>query len=75
MFLAGAAWAQHGTAENGMFPPGYQGDTFTGVVTATDDTSREITLTYGNPKNHNAETLVAVLEDGYTARWKDGSMH
>jgi len=66
---------QHGTAENGYYPPGYTGDTFTGVVTSTDDASRSITLTYTNPKNGKKETLVGLIPEGYTARWKDATLH
>lgn len=50
---------QRGTAENGYYPPGYAGDTFTGVVTAADDASRSITLTYTDPKGRKSDTLVA----------------
>jgi len=64
---------QHGTAENGYWPMGYNGDTFTGVVTATDDTSRSITLTYTNPKKGKRETLTASFREGYAARWSDGT--
>jgi len=66
---------QHGTAENGYYPPGYTGDTFTGVVTSADDASRSITLTYTNPKSGKTETLVGLISEGYTARWKDGTLH
>jgi hypothetical protein len=54
--------AQHGTAGNGYFPPGYEGDTWTGVVTATDDTTRMVTLTYSSKKK--AETYTGVLQEG-----------
>ena len=66
---------QHGTGENGYYPLGYQGDTFTGTVTAADDASRTITLTYTNPKSNKTETLTASIEEGYTAHWKDGTIH
>src|SRR5215469_5014284 len=66
---------QHGAAENGYYPLQYAGDTFTGVVTAVDDASRSITLTYTNPTNAKTETLVASISEGYTAHWKDGTLH
>ncbi|MGH9432760.1 MAG: hypothetical protein ACRD3T_14550 [Terriglobia bacterium] len=69
------AQPQYGTAENGYWPMGYHGDTFTGVVTAADDASRSITLTYTNPKNGKTETLTASFKKGYMARWSDGSNH
>jgi hypothetical protein len=70
-----SARPQRGTAENGYYPPGHQGDTFTGAVTAADDPSRAITLTYTNLKSGKTETLIALLEEGYTAHWKDGTLH
>lgn len=66
---------QHGTAAPGFYPLGYAGDTFTGVVTATDDTSRLITLTYTNPRNGKSESLAAYLKEEAKARWSDGTMH
>ena len=73
--LASSALAgpQHGTAESGYWPMGYNGDTFTGVLTASDDASRCITLTYTNPRKQKTETLTAVFRDGYTVRWSDGT--
>ncbi len=69
---AGAA-AQHGTAPPGYYPIGYAADTWTGEVTATNDTTREITLTY--TKGQKVETFTGVLEEGYKVKMKDGSMH
>jgi hypothetical protein len=54
--------AQHGTAGNGYFPPGYEGDIWTGSVTTTDDTTRTVTLTYSNKKK--TETFTGVLQGG-----------
>jgi len=54
--------AQHGTAGNGYFPPGYEGDTWNGVVTTTDDTTRTVTLTYSSKKK--TETFTGVLQEG-----------
>jgi hypothetical protein len=42
--VAAGLQAQHGTAQNGYFPMGYAGDTWTGEVSAVNDASREITL-------------------------------
>ncbi len=42
--------AQHGTAGNGYFPSGYEGDTWSGAVATTDDTTRSVTLTYSSKK-------------------------
>ncbi len=54
--------AQHGTAGKGYYPPGYHGDTWTGVVTATDDKARTVTLTYSSKKK--TETFTGVLQEG-----------
>ncbi|HEV2297630.1 MAG TPA: hypothetical protein VGR72_03840 [Candidatus Acidoferrales bacterium] len=59
---ASSVKAQHGTAGGGYYPPGYGGDTWTGVVTTTDDTSRTVTLTYSNKKK--TETFTGVLKEG-----------
>lgn len=69
--LAVGARAQHGSAPNGYYPPGYSGDTWTGTVTATDDASREITLTY--TRGDKTETFTGVLQPGFKAKRKDGS--
>jgi len=71
----GLVRAQHGTAESGYFPPSYAGDTFSGTVTAVNDSSRELTLTYTDNANKKSETFVGVIADGYVARWKDGTAH
>jgi hypothetical protein len=54
--------AQHGTAGAGYWPMGYNGDTWTGIVTATDDTTRSVTLTYSSKKK--TETFTGVLQEG-----------
>jgi hypothetical protein len=63
--------AQHGSAPNDYYPPGYSGDTWTGVVTSVDDHSREITLTY--TKGDKTETFTGILKQGYKVKSKDGS--
>jgi len=67
-----AVFGQHGTAGDGYFPMGYSGDTWTGVVVSTNDTTREITLTYTNGKK--SETFTGVLKDNFQVKMKDGSM-
>jgi hypothetical protein len=74
-FSNALAVAQRGTAESGYWPMGYHGDTFTGVLTSADDSSRSITLTYTNPKNGKTETLTAAFREGYAAKWSDGTTH
>jgi hypothetical protein len=49
------------------------GDTWTGEVTAIDDGKREITLSY--KKKDKEEIFIGVLEEGYSVKMKDGSMH
>lgn len=65
------ATAQKGTAEPGYYPMNYSGDTWTGKVTATNDDTGEITLTYA--KKDKEETFTGVLDQGYEAKMKDGS--
>ena len=68
-----AVFAQHGSAGNGYFPPGYAGDTWTGDVVSTSDAMREITLTYTNGKK--SETFTGVLMVNYRVKsQQDGSM-
>ena len=64
LFFLGAVdgKAQHGTASSGYFPPGYEGDTWTGGVTTTDDTTRTVTLTYSS--KNKTETFRGVLQEG-----------
>lgn len=65
-------WGQHGTAEAGYYPMGFVGDTWTGVVTAVNDDTREITLTY--TKSNRTQTFVGVLVEGYKVKLRDGSV-
>ena len=70
--VAGGLHAQHGTAPNGYFPMGFAGDIWTGEVSVTDDAKREITLVYTGKKK--TESFVGVLQEGYKAKLKDGSL-
>jgi len=72
VFCFANAHAQKGAAEPDYYPMGYNGDTWTGEVTATDDGKREITLSY--KKKDKEETFIGVLEEGYSVKMKDGSM-
>lgn len=67
----GISMAQHGTAESDYYPTGYNGDTWTGEVTAVNEDTREFTLTY--KKGDKEQILIGVLPKGYTAKMKDGS--
>lgn len=49
------------------------GDTFTGNVVATNDSSREITLMFSG--KGKAESFTGVLKEGYQVKMKDGSFH
>lgn len=69
------ALGQHGRAENGYYPPDYNGDTFTGEVTAVDDSTREVNMKYVDTKRGKAETFVGVINEGYTLKLKDGTTH
>jgi hypothetical protein len=61
--FASAAFGQHGTAENGYYPPAYQGDTWTGVVASASEQTGEITLSH--TKGGKSQTFVGVPEAGY----------
>lgn len=70
LLCTGIAAAQHGTAEPGYYPSGFNGDTWTGEVTAVTEDTREFTLTY--TKGTETRTFVGVLPKGYTVKMKDG---
>ena len=70
LLCSGIAAAQHGTAEPGYYPSGFNGDTWTGEVTAVTEGTREFTLTY--TKGSNTQTFVGILPKGYTVKMKDG---
>src|ERR1043165_3919270 len=70
LLCSGIAAAQHGTAEPGYYPSGFNGDTWTGEVTAVTEDMREFTLTY--TKGSNTQTFVGILPKGYTVKMKDG---
>ena len=55
-----------------LLPVGYSGDTWTGEVVSTSDTTREITLSYTNGKK--SEIFTGVLKDNFQVKMKDGSM-
>ena len=58
-----AAFAQHGTAENGYYPPAFQGDTWTGIVVSASEQTGEITLSF--TKGGKSQTFVGIPESGY----------
>jgi hypothetical protein len=66
-------FGQHGTAGNGYYPSDYHGDTFTGEVTAVDDSTREVTMKYVDTKRGKEETFVGFINEGYTLSFKDGT--
>jgi hypothetical protein len=70
LLCTGIAAAQHGTAEPDYYPSGFNGDTWTGEVTAITEDTREFTLTY--TKGKDTKTFVGVLPQGYTVKMKDG---
>lgn len=73
LILATSSLAQKGTAEPDFYPPGFVGDTWTGIVTDANEDTREFTLTY--QKKDKTETFVGVLPKIYTVRLKDGRDH
>lgn len=71
--LCPLAFGQQGTAANGYYPPGYSGDTWTGVVASSNEQTQEITLSYTNPKNGKAETFIGIPEQGYLVHEHGGA--
>jgi hypothetical protein len=69
--FASAAFGQHGTAENGYYPPGYQGDTWTGVVVSASEQTDEITLSY--TKGGKSQTFIGAPEAGYLVHEHTGA--
>ena len=67
----GVAVGQKGTAEPDYYPQNYSGDTWTGVVTAVNEDTREFTLTY--KRKDKEESFVGVLPKGYLHKMADGS--
>ena len=55
--------AQHGTADNGYYPTGYEGDTWTGIVSSVDPTAKKVSLVY----THKGKTDVfdGILAKGH----------
>jgi hypothetical protein len=70
LLCTGISIAQHGTAEPDYYPSGFNGDTWSGEVTAANEDTREFTLTY--TKGNDTQTFVGVLAEGYTVKMKDG---
>jgi hypothetical protein len=63
VFFPASLLAQHGSAENGYYPTGYHGDTWTGIVSSLDPTTEKISLVY----THKEKTAVfeGILAKGY----------
>jgi hypothetical protein len=72
MVVAGAslAFAQYGSAPNGYYPQGFNGDTFTGIVTATDDSTQTVTMEYA--KGKKKETFTGRFNQPCTVPTNDG---
>jgi hypothetical protein len=68
-----AAAAQKGTAEPDYYPMGFNGDTWTGVVTEVSEDTREFTLTY--KKGEKEQSFVGILAKPYIVKMKDGRDH
>ena len=73
IILSGVSLGQKGTAEEDYYPMGYAGDTWSGVVTAVNEDTREFTLTY--KKGDKEQTFIGVLPKGYAIRLKNGKDH
>jgi hypothetical protein len=70
--LSISSFAQYGTApQGGDFPASYNGDTFTGTVTASE--GDQITLTY--TKGSKTDTFIGKIDGGCAVPTNDGSNH
>lgn len=63
------ALAQHGTADNGYYPAGYSGSTWTGVVVSVNNDTREITLEY--KKGNKIQRFVGIPDKNYQVKAGD----
>src|ERR1044072_3144273 len=70
LLFSGVVVGQKGTAEPDYYPQNYHGDTWTGIVTAVNEDTREFTLTY--KKKDKEEVFIGLLPKGYTHRMADG---
>ncbi len=62
--------AQHGTADNGYYPSGYQGDTWTGIVSSLDTATKAVSLVHTH-KGKSAR-FEGVLAKGYRVQANQG---
>ena len=67
----GIGFAQYGTAPNGYYPSGYGGDIFTGSVSAVDEATGQITVSFHTKKK--TETFVGHLQKSCDVPSKDGN--
>jgi len=51
----------------------FLGKAFTGVVVSSNETTREITISYTDASQNKTETFVGVLKQGYMVRLRDGT--
>jgi hypothetical protein len=64
------AFGQYGTAPNGYYPPNFDGNIFSGRVTAIDDASGQITISFEN--DSKSVTFVGRLQAPCAVPSKDG---
>ena len=67
---ASCALGQYGEAPSGYYPSAYGGDIFSGKVTAVDEASGQITISFKEKKK--AEVFVARLQEPCAVPSKDG---
>ena len=70
LLCASVAFGQYGRAPNGYYPPAYTGDSFSGKVTAVDEASEQITVSFEDKKK--SETFVGRLQEPCAVPSKDG---
>lgn len=63
-------FGQSGRATNGYYPPNYNGDTFSGKVTAVNEKTEEITISF--EQGGKSERFVGLLQRPCAVPSKDG---
>ena len=70
LFSASCALGQYGEAPNGYYPSAFRGDVFSGRVTAVDEATGQITISF--EQKTKTEVFVGHLEEPCAVPSKDG---
>jgi hypothetical protein len=70
LLCASVSFGQYGIAPNGYYPSAYTGNTFSGKVTAVDEATEQVTISFEEKKK--TETFVGRLQEPCAVPSKDG---